>query len=213
MTDYMTAIQAELADTEGLLGARVLRRHLIAALEELNRLQTLEKSWSRAIAPKVKPVAEVHYYADRASEFFYTEHGASLNWSVGVHSLYASPSSDALLTQVSAAVVEEQEFNSGDSALDQLLSATVHLQRGPEFNNMDTGLYWLELLESVVARLKGGAAVVGVAEGMVLVPREPTPEMLHALTQLAARGRVVEGYRAMLAASPAAPSSKPGALE
>jgi hypothetical protein len=96
-----------------------------------------------------------------------------------------------------------QDFNTGDADLDDLLTETAHLVEGP--NSHDTAVMWIQAMEKVRDRLAAAqAAQAGaVPEGWKLVPARPTPEMIDAGDKWAG---VKECYLTMLAAAPSQPA-------
>lgn len=51
-----------------------------------------------------------------------------------------------------------QQFKTGDAELDTLLNETFNMARGPEHNNHDTAIAWLDAVETIKARLRQQAA-------------------------------------------------------
>lgn len=68
-------------------------------------------------------------------------------------------STPAVVTNCAPAVpkatvaVEPNNFTTGDSELDDLLNATWNLQLGRDHNNMDTVMWWYDLVQAVLKRL------------------------------------------------------------
>lgn len=126
--------------------------------------------------------------------------------------------------------IVHKDFHIPDDDLDALLNAVASWGRGDP-QNMDSGLYLMDLIEKVSQRLASNALPQPVAEwvndeqgfqrltelpipdgtqlyanaepqGWKLVPIEPTEAMMHAAEDIAPPRRFGAVYRAMLAAAP-----------